>query len=129
MRVKASFVALLGLLLYVFSSAAGWAQTTGTLRGTVTDPSGAVVPGASVTVIQSDTHVGRATTANESGDYEFPALPVGRYSVGVHAAGFKEARFNEIEVRLGPDDGHHSRYGYGSLRRGCAGCKRHSHSE
>ena len=101
MRAKASFCALLGLLLYVFSISAGWAQTTGTLRGTVTDPSGAVVPGANVTVIQSDTHVGRATTTNESGDYEFPALLVGRYTVGVRAAGFKEARFNEIEVRLG----------------------------
>jgi hypothetical protein len=101
MRVKASVGSVLGLLLFVFSIGAGWAQTTGTLRGTATDPSGAVVPGASVTAVQSDTHVGRVTTTNESGDYEFPALPVGRYTVELQAAGFREARLNEIEVRLG----------------------------
>ena len=101
MRVNAFLGCLLGLLLFVFSTSAGWAQTTGTLRGTVTDPSGAVVPGANLTAIQSETHVSRATATNESGDYEFPALPVGRYTLGVQAAGFKEARVGEIEVRLG----------------------------
>jgi hypothetical protein len=101
MRVKASFGGLIGLFFFVFSIGAGWAQTTGTIRGTATDPSGAVVPGASVTVIQSDTHVSRAKTTNESGDYEFPALPVGRYTLAAQAAGFREARLNEIEVRLG----------------------------
>jgi hypothetical protein len=85
----------------VSSSGAGWAQTTGTIRGTVTDPSGAVVPGANLTAVQSGTHISRATTTNENGDYEFPALPVGRYTVGALVAGFKEARLNEIEVRLG----------------------------
>ena len=100
MRVKASPCVLLGLLFLVFSIGAGWAQTTGTIRGTVTDPSGAVVPGANVTATLSDTHVTRSLTTNESGDYEFPALPVGRYTVAVQAPGFKIARRNEIEVRL-----------------------------
>jgi len=100
MRVKASFGGLLGLLFFVFSIGAGWAQTTGTIRGTVTDPSGAVVPGANVTATQSDTHVSRAVTTNESGDYEFPALPVGHYTLAVQAAGFKIALLS-IEVRLG----------------------------
>src|SRR5208282_4214943 len=75
--------------------------TTGTIRGTVADPSGAVVPGAKVTATQSDTHISRSMTTNESGDYEFPALPVGRYTIGVQVTGFKIARLNEIEVRLG----------------------------
>jgi hypothetical protein len=100
MKVKA-FFCLLGLLFFVFSTGAGWAQTTGTIRGSVTDPSGALVPGASVTAAQSDTHVTRTVTTNESGDYEFPALPVGRYTVSVQATGFKLARHTEIDVRLG----------------------------
>jgi len=99
MRVKAFF--LLGLLCFVLSIGAAWAQTTGTMRGTVTDPSGAVVPGAGVTATQSDTHVIRTMTTNESGDYEFPALPVGRYTLVVKAVGFKIARHEAIDVRLG----------------------------
>jgi hypothetical protein len=71
------------------------------MRGTVTDPSGAVVPGAGVTATQSDTHVIRTMTTNESGDYEFPALPVGRYTLVVKAVGFKIARHEAIDVRLG----------------------------
>ncbi|HXX21925.1 MAG TPA: carboxypeptidase regulatory-like domain-containing protein [Terriglobia bacterium] len=101
MREKAFSGGLLGLLFFAFSVSAGWAQTTGTIRGTVTDPSGAVVPGANVTATLSDTYVSRSLTTNESGDYEFPALPVGRYTVAVQALGFKIARRNEIEVRLG----------------------------
>jgi hypothetical protein len=100
MKVKACFC-LLGLLFCVFSIGAGWAQTTGTIQGSVTDPSGALVPGASVTAAQSDTHITRTVTTNESGDYEFPALPVGRYTVSVQATGFKLARHTEIDVRLG----------------------------
>jgi len=100
MKIKA-FYCLLGLLFFVFATGAGWAQTTGTIRGSVTDPSGAVVPGASVTAAQSDTHATRTVTTNESGDYEFPALPVGRFTVSVQAPGFKLARHTEIDVRLG----------------------------
>ena len=100
MKVKA-FFCVLGLLFFLFAVNAGWAQTTGTIRGSVTDPSGALVPGASVTAAQSDTHVTRTVTTNESGDYEFPALPVGRYTVSVQALGFKLARHTEIDVRLG----------------------------
>jgi hypothetical protein len=100
MKVKA-FFCLLGLFFFVFSTCEGWAQTTGTIRGSVTDPSGALVPGASVTAAQSDTHVTRTVTTNDSGDYEFPALPVGRYTVSVQAPGFKLARHTEIDVRLG----------------------------
>ncbi len=100
MKVKA-FCWLLGLLFFLFAVNAGWAQTTGTIRGSVTDPSGALVPGASVTAAQSDTHVTRTVTTNEGGDYEFPALPVGRYTVSVQAPGFKLARHTEIDVRLG----------------------------
>jgi hypothetical protein len=101
MNVKPSWSGFLGLLLLVISSSSSWAQTTGTIRGTVTDPSGAVVPGAGVTATQLDTHVIRTTATSESGEYEFPALPVGRYAVETQVPGFKLARLTDIEVRLG----------------------------
>lgn len=101
MKQKLSIHGLLGMLLYLFLTSASWAQTTGTIRGTITDPSGAVVPGAAVVILQTETHVSRAITANESGDYEFPALPVGAYTVSVEATGFREARLFKVEVRLG----------------------------
>jgi len=85
----------------LFSISVGNAQTTGTIRGRVTDPSGAVVPDANVRALQSSTHVSRGTMTNESGDYELLALPVGRYTVTVQATGFSEARLHEIDVRIG----------------------------
>ena len=78
-----------------------WAQTTGTIRGTVADPSGAVVPGAQVAAILAQAYVSRATQTNAEGEYVFPALPVGRYTVVVKAPGFQEYRQSEVEVQIG----------------------------
>jgi len=63
--------ALVCVLTVLLSGVASFAQTTGTLRGTIKDPSGAVVPGASVTATQEETNVARKTQSNESGDYMF----------------------------------------------------------
>src|SRR4051794_38184812 len=58
-----------------------WAQTLGTITGAVKDSSGAVVPGATVTVVNKGTNAARTTSSNEVGLYEFPALPPGLYTV------------------------------------------------
>jgi len=92
---------LLGVLAALVSVGGGWAQTTGTIRGTVTDPSGAVVPGARVTAVLSGTNASRITEANGDGDYVFPALSVGRYAVVVEAPGFGEFRQSDIGVNIG----------------------------
>jgi hypothetical protein len=89
---------VLGTLVFALTS---WAQTTGTIRGTVTDPSGAVIPGARVGAILGATEVSRATNSDEDGDYIFPALPVGHYTVVVDASGFKEFVTRDIEVSIG----------------------------
>jgi len=80
---------------------AACAQTTGTLRGTVKDPSGAVVPGAHLTVTLEGSKLPRTTNSNASGDYEFAVLPVGRYSLEAEAAGFKKFIQKDIEITLG----------------------------
>ena len=77
------------------------AQTTGSIRGSVSDPSGLVILGAQITATIEETHVTRLTRTNEAGDYEFPALPVGQYTLQVAAAGFKTFVQSGIEVTLG----------------------------
>jgi hypothetical protein len=80
-----------GLLAFLLSfGATVFGQTTGTIRGTVIDPSGAVVARAKVTAIWQETQTSRETNTSGSGDYEFPVLPVGHYTVQVEASGFKK---------------------------------------
>ena len=62
------------------------AQTTSTaIVGTVTDPSGAVVTGATVTLLQVQTGIKRSDLTSSTGDYAFPLLDPGEYSVTVEA--------------------------------------------
>jgi hypothetical protein len=73
----------------LMSMAAGRAQTvTGTVTGTVTDRSGAVIPGANVVALNMDTGVGSAATSDSAGLYRIGFLPIGRYQVTVDAKGF-----------------------------------------
>ena len=65
------------------------AQTaTTSLRGVVKDPTGALVPGATVTITSASTGIARQATSNSSGGYEFPQLQPARYTIKVTAAGF-----------------------------------------
>lgn len=67
-----------------------WAQTSGSIIGTVTDPSGAAVANAKVTIKDIDRNVTFSTTTNESGNYEQTALPPGRYEVNIEKSGFNQ---------------------------------------
>jgi Carboxypeptidase regulatory-like domain len=75
------------------------AEPTGTIAGSVTDPSGAVVSGAKVTATSLSTALSRSTTSAVDGGYILPLLPVGVYSLSVEANGFKRAEQRGIEVR------------------------------
>ena len=75
------------------------AQTfRGTILGTVTDSSGAAVPGASVTIKNMDTGLSRTVTTSDDGSYAAPELPIGNYSVTVEKAGFKEGVVSGVKV-------------------------------
>jgi len=79
------------LLVVVFTSLSLSAQQiTGNIRGTVTDPSGAVIRNAAVTARQAETGLSRDTTTDRSGNYVVLELPVGHYSLHVAAKGFQE---------------------------------------
>jgi len=79
------------ILLSVILPAAAFGQAAGTasVQGTVTDPTGAAVPGATVTLRQTATGVTRATTSDGAGVYAMPNFPVGPYSLSVTASGFQ----------------------------------------
>jgi hypothetical protein len=65
------------------------AQTiTGSVNGTVTDPSGAVIPNATIAAHNVDTGVDTKTTSNNTGDYNIRFLQIGHYTVTVSGAGF-----------------------------------------
>ncbi|HZN12026.1 MAG TPA: TonB-dependent receptor [Blastocatellia bacterium] len=80
--------AILAAILVSSLLAPALAQSTAAIQGTVTDPSGAVVAGARVTVRSPATGVERTTQTDESGIYQIAALPVGVYRVEVQAQGF-----------------------------------------
>jgi hypothetical protein len=74
--------------------------TTGSIVGTVTDKTGAVVPGAAVTVTNTDTGGANKTLTDSSGNYVVTTLPVGHYSVAVEATGFKKSVSAGITLNL-----------------------------
>ena len=75
-------------------------RSTATVRGSVTDPTGAVVPGARVTITSEDTGLTRSVTANSAGLYSFPDLPVGSYSIEVELSGFSSAVRSHIVLNV-----------------------------
>src|SRR5262245_42637923 len=84
------------LLAALASPALAFAQA-GTLRGTVVDPQGAIVSGASVTLIRDGNQVGQAPT-DALGEFVFQSLNEGRYQVEVTAAGFENRRTDPVYV-------------------------------
>src|SRR5258707_9001438 len=75
------------------------AQTfRGTILGTVTDPSGAVVSGAKVTVRNTGTGLERTAQTSADGSYSIPELPIGTYSVTVSRAGFQTSVTTDVTV-------------------------------
>src|SRR3954464_4093658 len=86
-----AIVRILLLVCLVTSCSLSWAQRSLTsLRGTVTDPTGAVVPGATITLEDKEKGVTLSKTADESGDYQFQQIQPGKYTITAKATGFGE---------------------------------------
>ncbi len=82
----------------LLSAAVAWAGITGSISGTVTDPSGAVMPGVTVTVTSISTNVQSTTVTDVKGFYRFPALNVDHYNLAVNQAGFQNFLESGIEI-------------------------------
>ena len=87
--------------ILIACAAVATAQTsTSRITGTVTDTTGAVVPGAAVTALNEETGISQTQTTTDAGLYSFASLPVGKYSITVEKSGFKTAKLtsNMLEV-------------------------------
>jgi Carboxypeptidase regulatory-like domain len=90
-RARAGLAAVIALVSLLFSALALHGQTvSGTVTGTATDSSGAVIPGVAVKVRNGDTGEMRSTVSNAAGLFSIPALPPGPYTVDATATGFQE---------------------------------------
>ena len=92
---KTGWFAVLFLLLL---STAAHAQFRASLRGTISDPTGAVVPGATVTLLNKDTNETKTSVSDGSGIYTFNALPAGRFSLTAQRDGFKKREVAEVTL-------------------------------
>ena len=98
MKLRSLIVALLWLL----TAGPAWAQfETASVVGTVHDSTGAVVPGAIVTLTSIDTGVSAARTTNDSGLYEFVTVKAGLYIVTAEKEGFSSALVDNLRVQVG----------------------------
>jgi hypothetical protein len=94
MRTQLAFLAVLLCAAMVVRAQLPTAQVT----GLITDSSGAAVPGATITITNVNTGVSASTTSNESGNYLFPVLNPGRYTITVQKPGFDQITRTGIEL-------------------------------
>jgi Carboxypeptidase regulatory-like domain/TonB-dependent Receptor Plug Domain/TonB dependent receptor len=99
-RCAAKLFALFALLLLAATGVRAQSIVTGAVRGTITDPSDAVVPSATATLKNAATGDTQTATTNTSGVYLFPLLRPGNYAITVQETGFRRAIIN-VTVALG----------------------------
>src|SRR5262249_32609584 len=92
------YVWVLSLYLILSTAVAGWAAVGGSISGTVKDATGAVIPGAMITVTNVALRAEFKVTSDSRGYYSFPSLAVGRYDLSIEAPGFKAQKKSGIVV-------------------------------
>ena len=98
---QANFLVLLALLLFTPSVLHAQAAGTGSIQGTATDPTNAVISGASVTLTNDATLVQRRAVTDDSGLYTFPNVPIGTYKIEIVAKGFQTYSRTGIVLEVG----------------------------
>ena len=93
--------AFIAIALSSFTSAARAQSVMGAIQGTVVDQSGGVLPGATVTVSNTDTGIARTTVTDENGIFRAELLPVGTYEVAAELSGFTSQKQQSISVTVG----------------------------
>jgi Carboxypeptidase regulatory-like domain/TonB dependent receptor len=79
-------------LVFLLLGFPSWAATTGSISGTLKDPTGAVIPGAILIATNTAQGIQTKTTTDDKGFYTFPSLPVGRYDLQAQVEGFRPAK-------------------------------------
>lgn len=89
------------LLSLCLTTLQGMAQTvTGAIRGTITDPSGAIVSGATVTATDAASGVATSTKTNDAGEYSIRFLQIGQYKITVAAQGFATTNYGPFALEI-----------------------------
>lgn len=91
---------LIAALLVAFSSYLAAQDATGRIVGTVTDRTGAVVPGAHIVITNAETHSVRETVTDATGFYQVLALPIGNYTVAADHKGFNPVNTNSSKLEI-----------------------------
>jgi len=105
----------LGVLALVLTSGAALAQSTGELAGRVTDESGAVLPGVTVTATQTDTAFSRTVVTDGAGAWVMPNMPTGPYRLEVALQGFRTYVQTGIVLQVGATPTLNARLAIGNL--------------
>ena len=96
---KRILAGLFASFLILAASGVAWSQSVqGVITGTITDPTGAVVPGATVTITNTGTNASQSTATGGDGSYRFPLVPPGAYTIEVKAANFSVVRASGVVV-------------------------------
>ena len=97
LRLRVWVCGMLALLVWP-SMAMAQSSATGSLTGTVADPSGAVLPGVTVLALNPETGVSQSTVTGSSGEWTVASLPVGRYGLTFELSGFKKLTRSDVQV-------------------------------
>ena len=100
LRGASQLFCLVGIILCLVSSSPAQVDRAG-LNGTVTDPSGRVLPQAHIIAVQDATGLRREATSSSSGTYDIPELPLGVYAITFEHEGFKSLTFVDVEEVIG----------------------------
>lgn len=112
----------IALLVILCSAAGGYAQQTATLSGRVTDPAGAVIAGAKVTVTQTATGAKRTAVTNSEGLYVVPNLSPGDYEVTIESQGFKKSVLLNLNLQVGQNAARDFTLELGDSKETCMDC-------
>lgn len=100
LKTSGQFLVWLGVIFCLMQPSLAQVDRAG-LNGTVTDPSGSVLPQTHVTALQNSTGLRRETTSSSRGTYDIPELPVGVYTITFAHDGFKALTFIDVEQVVG----------------------------
>jgi len=107
---------ILSAALAAFFSVGAWSQTQlATVSGTITDPSGAVVPGASVTIVSQGSGLKVSAFTDMAGAYRFAGLPTGTYSLRIEKTGFQSQVREGVDLTLAAEVTINSQLALGGL--------------
>src|SRR5262245_13545891 len=100
-RLKGPWIAMLLVFMAIAHPLAQSQAVNGTIEGTITDQSGATIPGVTVTVSNTDTGDSRVVVSSQAGVYRAPLLPLGRYRVSAELQGFRKFEQQGLTLSAG----------------------------